>query len=277
MGVKEGTRGVLKTLNESFKEVFEQPFTETVVKHGEARLQIKPTRSERKKHLRQVYRKCRDKENESLKQTASLAVLMEDESVRSYQRKRLAQNFETPPSKRRQTNKSHSPDFDKVTWDKDAVLQALHNYPPAPPPINWQKFAEDHHVPGRNRGQVVKEFAEKSGIDTHKLDGKRTQDKRLRRRKRRLLGGEVSAAQNPPPNVFQQQWKAMVDSGQLSLGIPCAPFTLVHYSTKNGQLEKNEVVVTGRKFPLSELREKLLKKQEKYMRLHTDDGMIAYR
>lgn len=47
MGVKEGTRGVLKTLNESFKEVFEQPFTETAVKHGEARLQIKPTRSER--------------------------------------------------------------------------------------------------------------------------------------------------------------------------------------------------------------------------------------
>lgn len=70
-----------------------------------------------------------------------------------------------------------------------------------------------------------------------------------------MLGGEVSAAQNPPPNVLQQQWKAMVDSGQLSLGIPCAPFTLVHYSTKNGQLEKNEVVVTGRKFPLSELRE----------------------
>ena len=42
MGVKEGTRGVLKTLNESFKEVFEQPFTETTVKHGEAQLQIKP-------------------------------------------------------------------------------------------------------------------------------------------------------------------------------------------------------------------------------------------
>ena len=63
----------------------------------------------------------------------------------------------------------------------------------------------------------------------------------------------------------------MVEKGDLSLGVPCAPTTLTHYTTKNGQLEAKEVVVFGRKFPLTEVREKLLKKHEDYMRLNTDD------
>ena len=270
IGAKDGTKGVLKTLNQSFREAFNQPFTDTLLTHGESQLQRKPTQAEMKKRRRQIYKKCRDKENDRLKETASMAVLMEDESLRSYQRKRLAQNFETPPTKKARTTKSHSPNFENVSWDKESVLRDLRNHPPAPPPINWQKFAEEHQIPGQNRGQVVKQFAKHSGIDTEKLDGRKP-NQRLRRRKRRLLGGEISAPQNPPPKVLQQQWKALVDDGELSLGIPCAPLTLTHFITKNGHLEKNEVVVMGRKFPLSELRKTLLTAQEKYMRLNTDD------
>lgn len=66
--------------------------------------------------------------------------------------------------------KSHSPDFSTVTWDKDKVLLDLQQHPPAAPSINWQQFASQHGVPGQNAGQVVKEFAQKSGIDTEKLD-----------------------------------------------------------------------------------------------------------
>ena len=62
----------------------------------------------------------------------------------------------------------------------------------------------------------------------------------------------------------------MVEKGEISLGVPCAPFTLTSFNVTDGQLEKKQIVVTGRKFPLKELREKLLNKQEKYMRLNTD-------
>ena len=38
--------------------------------------------------------------------------------------------------------------------------------------INWSQFARDHAVPGKNAGQVLKEFAHTSGINTSTLDGK---------------------------------------------------------------------------------------------------------
>ena len=116
-------------------------------------LQVKPSRVEKKKKLRAVYRKCRDKENQSLNQLVPAAVLVEDESIRGYKRKRSLEHFETPPAKRKQTKKSHSPNFDTVTWDKEAVLCDLQQHPPAPPPINWQKFAREHDIPGANCGQ----------------------------------------------------------------------------------------------------------------------------
>lgn len=41
----------------------------------------------------------------------------------------------------------------------------------------------------------------------------------------------------------------MIESGELSLGLPCVSYKLVRYTPKDGQLEKREVTVTGRKFP----------------------------
>ena len=63
----------------------------------------------------------------------------------------------------------------------------------------------------------------------------------------------------------------MVKNGDISLGVPCAPFSLTHYIINSGQLEQKVVVITGRKFPLKELRKRLLVNHEKYMRLSTDD------
>ena len=43
----------------------------------------------------------------------------------------------------------------------------------------------------------------------------------------------------------------------------------------HGQLEKREVTVTGQKFPLTEIRRKLLAKHETYMRLRSDEEVEA--
>lgn len=231
--------------------------------------QVRPTRSEQKK-LRTIYRKCRDKENDVLKQTVPSAVLVEDESLRAYQRKRRLQYLETPPAKRAPSSKSHSPDFATVTWNKDAVLRDLQEHPEAPPPINWQKFARDHGIPGSNCGQVLKEFAQKSNIDTARLDG-RTAHTRSRMRKRRLHGVEISAPTTPTVSAVKDNWQEMARNGELSLGVPCAPFSLTHYVINNGQLEQKVVAVTGRKFPLTDLKKRLLASHEKYMRLSTDE------
>ena len=36
--------------------------------------------------------------------------------------------------------------------------------------INWTKFATEHGISGRNRGQTVKEFAMDNQIDVEELD-----------------------------------------------------------------------------------------------------------
>ena len=67
---------------------------------------------------------------------------MEDELCKSYGRKRLAQHFDTPPSKRVRT-KSHSPNFETVTWDKQQVLEDLQNHPPYPLALTGKNLPEN--------------------------------------------------------------------------------------------------------------------------------------
>ena len=119
----------------------------------------------------ETYRQCRDKENQSLKSAAAISVLVEDESMRGYKRKRQP----TPPTKRTCSRpESHSPNFSNVTWDKEKVLSDLQSLPSAPPPLNWHSFAREHGITGGNAGQIVKEFAQQSGVDTTRLDGRET-------------------------------------------------------------------------------------------------------
>lgn len=65
----------------------------------------------------------------------------------------------------------------------------------------------------------------------------------------------------------------MIESGELSLGEPCTPYSLTKYTVKEGVVSTTKVAVYGRKFPMLHLREKLLKAHEKYMRLSTDSDL----
>ncbi len=62
--------------------------------------------------------------------------------------------------------------------------------------------------------------------------------------------------------------KRMIDSGELSIGEPCTPFTISKVIiNSNLTVETKDVTIFGRKIPLHELRQKLLEQQEDYMRL----------
>ena len=141
----------------------------------------------------------------------------------------------------------------------------------APTPLNWQQFAREHGIPGNNAGQVAKDFAKQSGVDTERLDGKPDSSERQRLRRRRLIGGEISVPSTPTPETVKMEWKKLVESGELSLGRPCVPFNMVRFTTRDRELEKHELTIVGRKFPLLEIRKDLLSRHEKYMRLTTDD------
>ena len=121
----------------------------------------------------------------------------------------------------------------------------------------------------------MKEFARKSGIDTTKLDGRPTDEPHSRAQKRKLIGGEISVPSPPTQATIKDEWKKMVESGEISIGVSCVSYKMEKFSTKNGQLEKTEVTVFGRKFPLLDLRRKFLAEHEAYMRLQTDKEIEA--
>ena len=130
VGKKQGARTILSEINASFSEVFNTSFNnDSIVRCGDSDLRKKVNKAESKKRFRNIYRKYRDQENNALKRSAAIATLTEDESMRSYQRKRKRQYFEpTPESKRPKTTKSHSPDFNNVTWDKENSSATCNRY-----------------------------------------------------------------------------------------------------------------------------------------------------
>ena len=77
-----------------------------------------------------------------------------------------------------------------MQWDKENLLTKLNNWPQGEI-INWSAVARQYNVPGKNKGQVVKEFAKENGVDVFKLDN-RASNTRTRARKLRMPGGQIS-------------------------------------------------------------------------------------
>lgn len=60
----------------------------------------------------------------------------------------------------------------------------------------------------------------------------------------------------PTNEVVTQQKKQMIDSGELSIGEPCTPFTISKVTINSDMdVETKEVTISGRKIPLYELRQ----------------------
>ena len=154
------------------------------------KLQRKNTTVERKNLKRKHQRECRDAITDHYHEQDAINVLADGQSLSSFKRMRMAQSFETPDQKKNRTMqcpskpRKHSPSFDTVTWDKGNVLRDLQNWP-EDETINWTKFATEHGIPGRNRGQTIKEFAMENDLDVEILD-RRPINKRVRARKLKM-------------------------------------------------------------------------------------------
>lgn len=133
----------------------------------------------------------------------------------------------------------------KLQWDKENLLTMLKNWPKGEI-INWSAVARQYNVPGKNKGQVVKEFANENGVDVFKLDN-RPSSTRLRARKLRMPGGQISVPVHRTVKEVKEDWKEMIKLGKLTLGEPCYPHTLCKYAIQKGELKKSEIVVYGRK------------------------------
>lgn len=176
-------------------------------------MQMKLTALETLKAKCQIQRECRDQISQQLYTTDALTVLAEAQSLASFQRQRIICQC---TCKRVTRPKKHSPKFENVNWDKENLLMQLKNWPQQQI-INWSALAREFNIPGRNNGQVVKEFALKNGIDVFVLDN-RPSNTRLRVRKLGMPEGQIYVPEHRTVEGVKEDWKRMIELGELTFG-----------------------------------------------------------
>ena len=168
--------------------------------------------------------------------------------------------------------KLHSPSDDKHTWSHEDATTLLLSHP-SEQKINWSQCARTLHIPGGNAGQTLKEYAKRQGFDVTTMERKTSSPPtRVRRKKKKLPGGEISTPTLPTPAAITAQKKELIACGKLSIGEPCSPYTITKsIVTTDGEVTTKQVEIVGRKLSLLELRQKLLHQHLKYMRLMTNE------
>jgi len=273
---KQEGRRILEELNQVWQERYDHSFTSAIPKKfPEGILTTKKTKVEKKRASRNAKRMLVKHINSQLAENITMTVLVEGESLASYNRKRHSMSFEKPNTPAKKV-KSHSPSDESHKWSHDDAMILLQNFPPDQK-MNWSESARTLGIPGDNAGQVLKEFAVNHNVDVTSLEHCSTpQTPRFHRRKKKLPQGEISTPSLSSLHVIANERSHLIEAGELSLGKPCTPYIMTKYITAAlGDVETKKVEISGRKIPLYELRSTFLKKQEKYMRLYSDEELLS--
>ena len=256
---KEVAQKVLAELNLEWNEQYITTFTETLAKLvPELNLVERPSKEDKKRDDRKQKHKIVKHVTEQMGENATMYVLAESESLSAYSRKRLSMSFEKPDKSAKQP-KSHSPKEENIEWDVKDAVEFLQTFPEGET-INWTRVARQFGEVKGNAGQVLKEVAEKHGIDTQKLEHKAPSLPRLHSRKRKLPGGEISIPSLPTTSEITNKKAKLIESGELSIGEPCSPYMLTKsVVSKDGGIIEKKVQIYGRKIPLLDIHERLMK------------------
>ena len=266
-GIKKFTSNVLSELNRVYTSKASTSFTDAVTTTKSSGLEKKKTPNEKRKAKICLEKQIVSKVNQHFADTAAIAMLTEGESKRKYHRKRLLQSYSSPADQRKPKKKKHSPNFEHVSWDTQQLQSTLENWP-AGTAINWSAVGREHGIEGKNAGQIAREFAEARELDVEEIMSSTPKRKPTNRPcKRKLPGTNVSIPSNPPIHAIEAEIKSMITSGRFTLGEECAPFKITKYVMENDTLAPRDTLVQARKVPLKQLRQRLLKKHQKYMRL----------
>ena len=70
--------------------------------------------------------------------------------------------------------------------------------------------------------------------------------------------------------TVKRKLREQIDSGRYNLGIPIIPQKFEKTSVKDNKIITEEVVTEGRKIPLRDIRKKMLKDHQKFMRIYSE-------
>ena len=255
---------VLKELNGVFEVKHSKSFTDILPKVCNLKAITQPQLKQdfKRPYKTALIRDCEKRMSENI----AITHLAECESDASYVRKRKMTSFTAVSSEPKKSRLCQIPS------DKELeIISFLQNYC-EDKPIVWSAVAKQFNITTTNGGYMVKQLAIRSGLNVESLQCKKDKDSpRNRVHKKRTSDSKVPVPCMPSLAKLKQEVGNLIDNGTLYLGEPCAPYSIYRYKWVDGNLDKCEYQVYGRKMNFDYLRHKLFEKHEPYMRLTSED------
>lgn len=162
--------------------------------------------------------------------------------------------------------------LESYTFNRQGVLEYLEGLSHGSQ-VNWSDLARKHGLTVSNGGQIVKSFAESSGIETAGFNLQKTvsgRDVQSRvRRYRRYLQQGIRSPMAPKVQDLKSELEKQKESGKIQLGKQIVPKVFVEKKvTSDGKLANRHYSVSGRLVNLSSILKKELQRQ-------VDKGLLA--
>lgn len=160
--------------------------------------------------------------------------------MRAWQRGRLASSFEPKatarkrkadePGEKKQNKKikNHTGNFNNITWDKEQLKEEVKGLADGHL-INYSELARKYNICNSfgnlapNGGQIVKEWLKSEGVNLSRFKDKSNIESKVRRRKRRGPGGEISIPTEVTTSQLKQKLKQKIESGEYTIGEMIVP------------------------------------------------------
>lgn len=123
------------------------------------------------------------------------------------------------------TKRSPVGKFEKMTWKKEELKAEVESYEDGKF-VSWSKLAQTYNVLNskgelaKNGGQIVKEWLKSVGVDTERFKRYNTDsdNPRVRRKKRRGLGGEISTPTPETNDALKKRLQDKILQNEYSIG-----------------------------------------------------------
>ncbi|KAI8481571.1 hypothetical protein Bbelb_406710 [Branchiostoma belcheri] len=270
-----------RSINDKFEATHNISFGKALTKVPEANVQVKKTRAQKQKEKRDTLRRCVRSTEEKWAKTDVANFLSTRENFCKRQQRRMAQYYETREeaqtrAKARKAKekaglkkpKRHSPNWRNLEFDREGLLTHVKSLASGSK-IVYAALARQYGVGDTPHGStIVKNFLLDNEVNLDRLSTFRVKGKEPKAR--RCLNKVYSEITGPKTRCNKQvkdEIKDMLKSGELSMGELIVPQTHTKVTLKDGKVIEEEVTTAGRKIPLNEIQEKLLKK-------HVEDGFL---
>ena len=259
-------RKVLQDLNRISLEKFQKSGQELLTITPKSQLQKKPTKQERRQQKRKIEKEVKCLIEKDKQDCACDIVLGTRISWSAYDKirkaeglthrqKRLAGDHTSgePTAKRRHGN------IGQIAQTQ--LLEEAASWPPDKR-VNWSSLAREYGIHALNGGQILKEFLQEHNVPAALIVQRAT--RAPRRCKKKLGSGKVSFPMYPTVVSEHHKIQQRIESGDIEIGKEIVTTTQTRYSVDKStkSVVIDEVEVSARKIPLTQIRQNLLKKHE---------------